>query len=98
MNKNEKILEAIYAALDEVNKMLPTSERIEKSENILLIGHNAELDSLQLMNFIVELEQQIEIFFNCSIILTDENAMNQSPNPFTSISTLVEYIKIVLEK
>lgn len=97
MNKNEKILEAIYAALEEVNKMLPTSERIEKSENILLIGHNAELDSLQLMNFIVELEQQIEMFFNFSIVLTDEKAMNQNPNPFTSISTLVEYIKILLE-
>jgi hypothetical protein len=50
MNNNKKILEAIYAALDEVNKILPISERIEKSENILLIGHNAELYSLQLMN------------------------------------------------
>jgi acyl carrier protein len=98
MNKNEKILEAIYAALDEVNKMLPTSERIKKSENILLIGHNAELDSLQLMNLIVELEQQIEIIFNSSIILTDEKAMNHSPNPFTSISTLVEYISLLMEK
>jgi hypothetical protein len=98
MNKNEKILEAIYIALDEVNMMLPSIERIEKSKNIVLIGPIAVVDSLQLMNLIVGIEQQIEIIFDSSIILTDEKAMNHSPNPFTSISTLVEYISLELEK
>jgi acyl carrier protein len=96
--KNEKILEAIFAGFDEINMMLPASERIQKSEHIILIGASASLDSLQLMNLIVEIEQQIEIKLGSSIILTDEKAMNHSPNPFTSVSTLVDYISQLLEK
>ena len=98
MNKNDVILEAIYIALEEVNRMLPVSERIVKSKDISLIGPSASLDSLLLMNLIVEIEQQIEITFDKSIILTDENAMSHNPNPFTSVASLVEYISIVLEK
>jgi acyl carrier protein len=96
--KNEKILEAIYAAFDEINMMLPASERIQKSKDIVLIGPSTALDSLQLMNLIVGIEQQIEMNLDSSIMLTDEKAMNHSPNPFTSVSTLVEYISLLLGK
>ena len=98
MTNSERILEAIYAALDEVNKMLPSSDRIEKAEHTALIGPNSALDSLQLMNLIVGIEQQIDSVFNTSIILTDEKAMHQSPNPFSTVSTLVKYIHLLLNK
>ena len=96
MNKNEKILAAIYAALDEVNMLLPLNERIEKSENTLLIGNDGVFDSLQLMNFIIELEQQIELNFETTILLTDQKAMGNEQEPFSSVRTLVGYLSILL--
>ena len=96
MNKNEKILEAIYAALDEVNLLLPINECIEKSENTLLIGKDGVFDSLQLMNFIIELEQQIELNFKTSILLTDQKAMGHEQEPFNSVRTLAVYLSNLL--
>ena len=96
MNKNEKILAAIYAALDEVNMLLPINARIEKSENTLLIGNDGVFDSLQLMNFIIELEQQIELNFETTILLTDQKAMGHEQEPFNSVGTLVGYLSILL--
>jgi acyl carrier protein len=96
--KKEKILEAIYTALDEVNMMLPINERIEKSESTLLIGNNGVFDSLQLMNFIIELENQIELNFETTILLTDQNALSHVDEPFASVKTLVDYLTILLEK
>jgi acyl carrier protein len=96
--KKEKILEAIYTALDEVNMMLPINERIEKSESTLLIGNNGVFDSLQLMNFIIELENQIELNFETTILLTDQNALSHVDEPFASVRTLVDYLTILLEK
>ena len=98
MNNKEKITQAVYLAIDEVNTMLPRDEQLSKSLDFVMSGNISGLDSLQLMNLIVAVEQQVEIHLNESILLADERAMIYEPSPFSTIGALIDYIEIVLYK
>ncbi|SVD48858.1 uncharacterized protein METZ01_LOCUS401712, partial [marine metagenome] len=56
----ERILQTIFEVVDEVNKMLPEEERLEKLSGTLLAGDEGGLDSLGLITFIVEVEGRAE--------------------------------------
>ena len=51
----EEITQIIFSAIDEVNLMLPKDRRLEKSFQTTLSGDSAALDSLGLINLIVDL-------------------------------------------
>ena len=96
MSDDEKVLEAIYRAVDEVNLMLPEGERIGKSADTELIGSGSEIDSLTVVNLVVETEQVVEEEFGTPVILSDEKAMAAEPSPFGSIGALAKYIETML--
>ena len=96
-NKNE-ILNLVYAAIDEVNEDLPNNAQLVKSKNTKLFGEFAVLDSLQLVNFIVEVESLINDRFDIDITIADEKAFSQKTSPFLSVESLFEYICHILEE
>lgn len=61
-------------------------------ENIRLIGTSSVFDSMELVQFIVEVENLLDEEFEVEIELTSEKAMSRRNSPFISINTLVEYI------
>ncbi|WP_271768251.1 hypothetical protein [Aquimarina algiphila] len=61
-------------------------------ENTRLIGASSFLDSMDLVNFIVELEERVNDEFSSDLELTDEKAMSRRTSPFMNIQTLVSYI------
>jgi acyl carrier protein len=61
-----------------------------------LFGSESQLDSLDLINLIVGLEKVIEENYDQIIVLADDRALSQDVSPFTSISTLSEYIDLLL--
>ena len=61
MNKTKSI-ELIKAALNDINSMLPADEQIDIESNECI----GNLDSLQLINLIVSLEEKIEDDLNKS--------------------------------
>ena len=61
-------------------------------ENIRLIGTTSFFDSMELVQFIVEVESLLDEEFEIEIELTSEKAMSRRNSPFISISTLTEYI------
>jgi acyl carrier protein len=65
---------------------------------IRLIGHEAVLDSMGLVNLIVELEQRLEEEYDMIVVLADERAMSQKNSPFRSVQTLADYIYKVAEE
>ena len=97
MISKEKIIQVIYAAVEEINKHLPGESGLEKSFDSVIIGKGAKLDSLGLVNFIVELELKITKEFGSVITLANEKAMLQKDNYFKNISTL-SLIFFVLNK
>ena len=56
-------------------------------ETTRLIGHSSFLDSMDLVSFIVMLEENINDEFSSELELTDEKAMSRRTSPFTSVKT-----------
>jgi acyl carrier protein len=90
MNK-EKIKEIIYTVIDNTNAILPEDQHLNKSTDTKLFGTESPLDSMGLVNFLVDteaafLEEDIEIS------LMSGKAMSRSQSPFRSVQTLIDYI------
>lgn len=94
----EGIIQAIFKAIDEVNRQLPKERRIEKSTDTVLFGQLGKLDSLGLVTLIMAVEQKIEKKFRIKITLANENAMSQENSPFRTIGTLIDSIFLLLKE
>ena len=92
----EKIQQSIFNSIDSLNANLPNEEYIEKSNKTALFGSGSKLDSLDLINLVVAVEQNIEDEFDVTITLADERAMSQETSPFRTIGTLMDYIEMLL--
>ena len=86
MNKDESIA-LIKAVINEMNDMLPDENQLDASSNECL----KNLDSLQLVNLIVALEEKIEEDFNKHIVFTLEDKENEI-SFLNSIESLSDYI------
>ena len=66
------------------------------SSEMPLFGEGAVIDSLTLVNVIVDIEDALLSKFNKAVCLTDDDAVFREPSPFTSVKTLVDYIAELL--
>jgi len=66
-------------------------------ESTQLIGLSSVLDSLGLVQLIVDVEQRLQSEHGISVTLADERAMSQKHSPFRTVSTLADYICVLLE-
>ena len=98
MINNEKIILAIFDAIDEINEQFHKEQKLPKSTDTVLFGETGKLDSLGLVNLIVATEQRVEEIFNISLTLADEKAMSQKNSPFRTVGTLTKYISKLLQE
>lgn len=62
------------------------------SSDTRLIGSSGVFDSMDLVSFIVELEEAIEERFDIEISLANEKAMSRRTSPFINVTTLSTYV------
>lgn len=93
---NDKIVECIYAAVDEANRDSESGVELEKALATPIHGDESGLDSLGLINFIVAVEENVEQAFGVALVLGDDRALEQEPSPFDSIGTLAKYVEVLL--
>ncbi len=100
MKNNEKVIQAIFSAVDEINEnnRLSGKQQLKKSTDTVLFGITGALDSLSFVNLIVATEQIIEDEFGVTLTIADERAMSQKNSPFKSIKTLADYVSLLLEE
>jgi hypothetical protein len=98
MINNEKVLEIILRALQNLNEELPDSDKFVACLNTPLFGPNASLDSLALVSVIVDVEGDISTALGRSISLTDDRAMSQEISPFDDVQTLFNYIVTLVKE
>ncbi len=94
----DKIIELIYGTIDEINEHRGPEEQISKTEDIKFLGQNSVLDSLGLVNLIVNLEENINNKFNVSISIVDEKAMSLKHSPFRNVEALADYLVDLLNE
>ena len=68
-------------------------ETIELNLESKLFGGGGPLDSMALVNLLVDLEELIEEDYGLSVTLADEKAMSRRTSPFTRVKYLIEYIQ-----
>lgn len=98
MSNQEKIVHAVYGAVDELNKQLPKGVHIEKSLDSVLYGKTGKLESIDVVSLIMEVEDQIKAEFGVSITIADDRAMSQENSPFLTVGTLTEYVAELLNE
>ena len=87
----EAILEAIFAAVDELNEQLPPERQIPKNVSTALFGNDSTLDSFTLVNLVIGSEQQLLDRLDAEVTLASEQAMSRRNSPFRTIDTLADY-------
>lgn len=86
MNKEE----ALEIVIDAVKEYID-DESISIKNDTILLGNNAVVDSIGLVNLIVDIEGALAEK-DLEITLTSEDAMSRRKSPFRSIDTLSDYI------
>ena len=64
----------------------------EINSSTRLIGSSPLFDSMELVTFIVEVEQFLEDKYEIEIGLTTENAMSRRTSPFLSVEAMTNFI------
>lgn len=98
MVEREKVVEAVYQAIDSVNEQLPRECWIEKSLNSALYSKSSTLDSFGLVNLILATEESVADEFGVEVTIADGVAAWQENNPFRTVDSLVQYISGLLEE
>ncbi len=91
-NSENEILDAIYKAVDQVNERLPAEKHLVKSIDTPLINTPTGLDSIELVGFVVAVEDQVTENLDASICLADAIGHEGDQNPFESMGSLASYI------
>lgn len=90
--ERQRILDVVYRVMEEVNEQRALGERLELSEDTILLGRASNLDSLGLVTLIAGIEQTLLDELGAEIIVADEKAMSQHKSPLRTVKSLVDYI------
>ncbi|HKS27281.1 MAG TPA: hypothetical protein VJS44_05650 [Pyrinomonadaceae bacterium] len=98
MSNRERIVSAVYSAVDDLNSQLPAGVAIEKTPEAPLYGKSGKLESLDFVTFIMEVEEKVRAEFGVDVMITDENLLSKEKSPFSTLGTLTEYLEGVLRE
>lgn len=92
MKTREEIKSLILELARDFNADLDYKIDLSKGEAAGLFGEAGALDSLNLVAFVIAVEQALSDRFDISLALADEKAMSRHRTPFRTVGTLAEYI------
>lgn len=91
MKSRAEILSLVHSAVEELNQSLDHPVAIVDGEEAALYGRGGVLDSLDLVNLILLVEEK-SAEAGLSVTLADDRAMSQFRSPFRSIGSLTDYV------
>ena len=84
--------EIVIASLNEVfaQNGMPVPDAL--GEETVLVGNDPVLDSIGVVQLIVEVEQRVEANHNISLTLANDKAMSARNSPFRTIGVLADHV------
>ena len=82
----------IFEALEAVNLEREPDDQVSISSLTALFGVDAALDSLEFVSVITDVETAINLEHGLDISLADDRAMTRSLSPYSTVTTLRDYI------
>ena len=98
MANDERVSQAVFSAVDELNTQLPAGVSVEKSLDAPLYGAGGKLESLDFVTLIMEVEEKINAEFGTDITIADENLLSKAKSPFSTLRTLIEYLEELIKQ
>ena len=98
MNKVNRLRGVVYRTLDIVNGLLPADQALEATDNLVLIGRNASLDSMGFVNFIVALEEELERELGKEMNIADLLNLQHEDSEAETISTVADLVNVLSER
>lgn len=92
MSDQKRVLEAVYAAVDDLNLQLAPAARLEKSESTPITGDAARLDSLGFLNLVLGAETQVNARCSPAINLTESLLESEDRELPATLGALVSRI------
>ena len=86
------------AAVGELNLELPDGKRLVNAPQASLYGGDAGLDSLELMRFLILVEQKVSQALGIAVSLADERALTRTESPYTNLKSLAGYLVELIEE
>jgi acyl carrier protein len=93
-----EIEQAVIASYKQVITNSDKSYDATVDTNTPIMGSESPFDSIDLVTFIVALEQMIEDDWSFSVTLADDRAMSQTISPFKTIGTISDYIELLIKE
>ncbi len=84
--------------LNEMGEDLEKPELTEADENTRLFGARSSLDSMNLVNFIAEIEERLSDDHKIDLTLANQSAMSRTHSPFRRVSSCVDYVMECIEE
>jgi len=88
-----QIQDAISAAITSFNDFQEAESQLDILSDAPLFGDGGFLDSIDLVNLIVEIENSVNDSFGVSVALADERAMSRRNSPFRNMPALTAFVK-----
>lgn len=87
-----EITEIIFAALKELWEHRGKKRVAGMSLTMQLYGTGGDLDSLGLVQLLIDVEERVSDQYGIAASLMDEKAMSQTHSPFRTVDSLADYL------
>lgn len=98
MGVKSEIVEIILSVIRDGLKKKEGAPRVELSPETRLSGKGAFLDSLALVQLLIDIEERVGDRYGISVALMDERAMSEKNSPFITVGSLADYLVPLVEK
>src|SRR5450432_289096 len=92
MIERSAALNIVIASIQEVFAQTGMDAPGALTEETVLVGKDAVLDSLGVVSLIVEVEQRLETEHSVSVTLANDKAMSQRNSPFRTVGVLTDHV------
>lgn len=96
MTHRERIVQAVYQAVDALNAQLK-GKQVSKSLDEPLYGQGSTLDSLDFATFIMEVEDKVNKEFGTVITIAEDDLFTGQDGPFATINGVIVYLDRILK-
>ena len=95
----QKHLQIISSAIQDLNGRKGEDEdEIGLTPDTVLLGTDSAIDSIDLINIIVAIEEKVKTEYGQIIVLVNERSMSSQNHPFRTISSLAVYLGELLSE
>lgn len=92
MYSHEQALRDIFSCIEMINEQLPADDRIVAAAGTKLVGDGVSLESLTLINLIVEIEERVAVSSGTRLAVLDTAVMTKGGAQFSTVGELAQWI------